>query len=124
MSSIVVSRNSAESGETYDLELYATQFEVGHRVAVVKEGDPYFGKAGLITKISDSEGSHEMNCEVDFGNSDIRSFSQSNLFLLPYSMTRLSGELVSAWSSPQKGRLGCQEWNNTCLYDSHQFCPN
>ncbi len=51
MSNIVICRNSAESGETYDLEEYATQFEIGHRVAVVKEGDPYFGKAGRIVKI-------------------------------------------------------------------------
>src|SRR5215467_6267729 len=124
MSSIVVFRDSAESGETFDLELHATHFEVGQRVAVVKEGDPYFGKAGLIMKVSSSEESQEIDIEVDFGDSDIRSFSQSNLLLLPSPLTRLPGELISAWSSPQKDRFGCQELNNTCLYDGHQFCPN
>jgi hypothetical protein len=116
--------DTGESGETFDAEMYAQQVEVGNRVAIVKKGNLYDGRLGQVVNITGSERSSETVCRVDFGDSDIHDFSESDLIRIPSPGEVTSDELALAWSAPRKDPLQCQQWNNACLYDGYRFCPS
>jgi hypothetical protein len=115
---------TGETGETYDAQMFSQHFEAGDRVAVVKEGDLYFGESGQVVSIAASDGTAENVCKVDFGDSGVAGYSVSDLIRMPSSGMGITEELLAAWSTPRKDPLRCEEWNNACLYDGYRFCPN
>ena len=113
----------SESGESYEVEMYHHRIEVGSRIAVIKERNPYLGRVGRVLSVGGHFDSSDVVYQVGFGDSDIHSFSEGELIRMT-----LDGEMttiapVLAGSMPEKDPLGCQEWNSACVYDGYRFCP-
>ncbi len=113
---------TGERSETYDLEMQSESIGLGSKVAVVKEEDRYSGTLGRVMGISVSS-SREIMCQVDFGDSNTRSFREKELILMPSLHGGFVTGLVSLWSKPEKNPMHCQQWNGACSYLGYRFCP-
>jgi len=105
---------TGERSETYDLEMQSESIGLGSKVAVVKEEDPYSGTLGRVMGISVSS-SGEIMCQVDFGDSNTRSFREKELILMRSLHGGFVTGLVSLWSKPEKNPMHCQQWNGHAL---------
>ena len=117
---------TGETGETYDLEMYSIErIWFGSTVGVIKEGDPYLGKLGRVVDVTASGKSSAIAYQIDFGNSDIRSYSENELTPMLSSKGAMPDRLAATMSKPEdyKDPLRCQHENRTCSSLGNQYCP-